>query len=90
MEALKNQRARIDAIDDQVVDLLVERFGIVREVGEIKKRENIEIVQSNRAEEVKNRVANRASHAGLDGDLLRAIYTLIIDHAHVVEHKIKG
>ena len=90
MEALKNQRARIDALDDQIVDLLVERFAVVREVGEIKKTQGIEVVQSTRADEVKNRVAARADAAGLDGNLLRAIYTLMIDHAHVLENKING
>jgi len=78
---------RIDAIDDQIVDLLVERFAVVGEVADIKKREGLAIVQTARVDEVKNRVAARANAAGLDGDLLRAIYTLIIDHAHKVEDK---
>jgi len=90
MEALKNQRARIDALDDRIVDLLVERFAIVREVGEIKKAQGIVVVQSHRVEEVKDRVAARAEAAGLEGSLLKAIYTLLIDHAHVIENKIKG
>ena len=89
MEILKTQRAAIDALDDQIVDLLATRFGIVRDVGAIKKRDNIPVVQSNRAEQVKDRVAARAASKGLDGALLRAIYSLIIDHAHVVEDDIQ-
>jgi len=90
MEILKSQRAAIDALDDQIVDLLVERFGIVHEVARIKARDGIAVVQSTRAEDVKARVAIRAQNAGLDGKLLRDIYTLIIDHAHVVEHDPKN
>ncbi len=35
MEALKPFRARIDALDDKIIDLLAERTDIVREVGHL-------------------------------------------------------
>lgn len=88
MDSLKDQRAKIDAIDSQIVKLLVERFRVVDEVARIKAQQNISVVQSERAEAVKTRVANLAEQDGLDGQLLRHIYTLIIDHAHVVENDI--
>jgi chorismate mutase len=85
MKTLEDYRAEIDVIDEQMVDLLVKRFDVVHAVGELKARENIAVVQSARAQAVKDRVAAMAQARGLDGDLLRAIYTLIIDHAHKVE-----
>jgi len=88
MEILKDSRAKIDAIDEQLVTLLVERFKIVHDVGLIKASKNIPVVQSERAEAVKNRVAAMADAKGLDGTLLRAIYTLIIDHAHTLENTV--
>lgn len=88
MESLKPYRDQIDALDEQIVKLLIERFKVVRAVAELKARENIAVVQSNRAEEVKSRVAAMAEQGGLDGALLRNIYTLMIDHAHVIEDDI--
>lgn len=85
MKTLQDYRAEIDVLDEKIVKLLAERFEIVHAVGELKAREGIEVVQTKRAEEVKDRVAAMAEAQGLDGGLLRAIYTLIIDHAHVVE-----
>lgn len=84
---LKEARTRIDAIDDRIVDLLIDRYRIVREVVDIKHRSDLSVVQSARVDQVKDRVAARAAAAGLDGELLRALYTRIIDHAHVLEHR---
>ena len=88
MEILKDSRQKIDDIDAQIVDLLVDRFKIVRAVGAIKAREKIPVIQAERAEQVKQRVHDMANAKGLDGRLLRSIYTLIIDHAHTLEDDI--
>jgi len=86
MKTLEDYRRDIDALDEKIVALIVERFGIVHQVGELKAREGIAVVQSVRAQAVKDRVAALAQAQGLDGELLRAIYALMIDHAHVLEH----
>lgn len=88
MGSLNQYRKDIDQLDSQIVDLLVKRFGIVDAVGLLKAQEGIAVVQSARAQEVLDRVAALAEERGLDGNLLRAIYTLMIDHAHVVENAI--
>lgn len=88
MKALENYRRQIDALDDQIIKLLVKRFDIVHTVGAVKAKEGIKVVQSERAQQVIDRNAKMAESHGLNGDLLRAIYTAIIDHAHVLEHDI--
>jgi chorismate mutase-like protein len=85
MKSLQEYRAEIDRLDDAIVRLLVERFEVVKAVGRLKTRAGIAVVQGERVEVVKSRVARLAAEQGLDGDLLRAIYTLIIDHAHIIE-----
>ncbi len=85
MEALKPFRERINVLDDQIVDLLVERFDIVRDVADLKARENIAVVQSDRVKEVVTRNVDRAKAKGLDADLVRDLYVRIIDYAHVLE-----
>jgi chorismate mutase-like protein len=88
MEALKEQRARIDALDDKIVDLLAERMDIVREVGIIKARNNITLIQSDRVNEVRERCAERGAKKGLNPELVRRIYGEIIDEAHQMEQLI--
>jgi chorismate mutase len=86
MEILKPYRARIDALDDQIVDLLIERIGIIREVGMLKAREGIPAILPDRVAEVRE----RAAAGGLDPDLVRAIYTLLIDFSCRTEEEIKA
>lgn len=88
MEALKVQRARIDALDDKIVDLLAERMDIVREVGLIKAKNNITLIQSDRVNEVRERCAERGAKQGLNPELVRRIYSEIIDEAHQMEQLI--
>lgn len=90
MEILKDARDKIDALDERIVALLAERFRVVHEVGLIKAREGIAVVQAERAAQVRERVAALAEGQGLDGNLLRAIYTLVIEHAHTLENRVDG
>lgn len=82
---LAAQREALDAIDDQIIDLLGRRFVVVREVAEIKAREGIPIYVPDRAEAVKQRNADRASKHGIDPNTIRRLWGLLIDEAHVIE-----
>ena len=59
-ELMKPLRDRINVVDDQIVDLLVERYRIIREVGAFKEKHNIPTVVEDRVKEVINRVGDRA------------------------------
>lgn len=89
MEILKPYRARIDALDDKIVDLLIERIGIIREVGHLKAREGIPAILPDRVIEVRERAAARAAAKGLDADLVRQLYTILIDYSCNLEEVIK-
>lgn len=88
MESLKPLRNRIDALDDQIIDLLAERMDIVRQVGGIKAREGLDLIQSDRVVEVRERCAERGAKKGLNPGMVRNMYTLIIDEAHQMEQSI--
>lgn len=89
MEILKPYRARIDALDDQIVDLLMQRIGVIVEVGHLKAREGIPSVLPDRVEQVRERAAARAAEKGLDPDLVRTLYTILIDYSCALEEEIK-
>lgn len=51
-ELLQPQREKIDAIDEQIVALLGERWRAVEEVSAIKKKHNLPPLQSHRFDEM--------------------------------------
>ena len=87
-EQLLRYRDEIDALDVELIDLLARRISIVRAVGALKSQEDLPVVQSVRAEELKDRAASMAEAKVLDPDFIRAFYEMMIDHAHVLEHAI--
>jgi chorismate mutase len=74
-------RARIDALDNQVVALLGERFGIISEVAKLKAEHGIAPILPYRVEEVVHNARVRAEKAHVDPDLVEKIYRIIIDTA---------
>ena len=87
-ELMKPFRDRINALDDQIVDLLVARYKIIREVGAFKEANNIPTVVEARVKEVINRVGDRA---GEDfEDIICEVYALMIAIAHDVEDEVRG
>lgn len=89
MQILKPYRAQIDALDDQIVDLLVKRFAIIREVGHLKAQHNIPAILEDRVREVINRASERAAAQNSEDDLIREVYTLLVTISCDLEEKIK-
>ena len=87
-ELMKPFRERINALDDQIVDLLVERYKIIREVGAFKEENNIPTVVEERVKEVINRVGDRAGEEF--EDIVCVVYALMIAIAHDVEDEVRG
>ncbi len=85
MKILKGFRDRIDTLDNRIVELLRERFDIVQQVGHLKARNGLVLVQTGRVIEVLERVRNLARENGLDPDFVASLYQTMIDHAHVLE-----
>jgi len=88
MKLLEDNRRKIDSIDDQIVDLLARRLGVIHDVAILKKQNNIPAILPDRVNEVIERCVLRAVEKGVDPDLVRALYTTIIDHACVLEEKL--
>lgn len=88
MEILKPYREAIDALDDQIVDLLAERVKIVKEVGQLKAEKGIDAVLKDRVDEVRERCARRAEEQGLDPDLIRDLYSKLIEYSCELEDEL--
>ncbi len=88
MQLLQTHRRRIDALDDKIVGLLVERYGIIEEVAVLKAEHGIPSVLPDRVTEVIERNAKTAAALGQDPDLIRRIYTLMVDEACALEDRL--
>lgn len=85
MQELKPLRQKIDALDDRIIELLGQRFEIVRDVAALKAEKGIPAVLPDRIEEVKARCADLGAGKGLDPHFVRNLYTVIIDYACSLE-----
>ncbi|MCK9217960.1 MAG: chorismate mutase [Firmicutes bacterium] len=52
MEDIKVLRSRIDKIDDELIKLFENRLDIAKRIGDIKRKNNIKVVDLKREEEV--------------------------------------
>lgn len=86
---LEKYRIRIDEIDRAILDLLGERFDIVREVGGIKADKNLKLFQKARVDEVLDNVTRMAEERNLSSERVRHIFIQLIDYAHEIEGHIK-
>lgn len=81
-------RKKIDKIDDEIMQLLQERFGIINQVGEFKKINNINAFLEDRVEEVVERNINTALKYNIPKDLIEKMYRDIIRTSIEIEEKI--
>jgi len=71
-------RREIDAIDEQLVDLLAARFGYVRRMAEIKN-DPAEARVVSRVDDVLAKVTERASERGLAADLAADLWGRLME-----------
>ena len=75
---LRPFRDEIDSLDKEIVDLLVKREKIIREVANVKFDNNVPAILKNRVNEVLVHVKSHAQKKGTDGQYVEKIYTDII------------
>ncbi|WP_343561214.1 chorismate mutase [Kiloniella sp. b19] len=78
MEFMIPFRKRIDDLDDQIIELLAQRFDVIREVAHAKHERGVPSVIPERVMQVRERNAKHAEQKNIDPELIRAIYTRII------------
>src|SRR5579859_1144558 len=72
-------RAKIDTLDNQIVALLGERFGVISDVAKLKAEHGIAPILPYRVEVVVRDARAKAEKAGVDPDLIENIYRIIIN-----------
>ena len=75
---LKPYREKIDSLDKELVDLLVQREKIIHDVAKIKHDNNIPAILPSRVDEVRENAVKLAVGKGGDAHYMREIYKTII------------
>lgn len=89
--SLEETRQQIDAVDQQLIRLLNERAELVQRVGEIKKKDGLDIYVPGREEKLLRKLSelNRAQNGKLTEKAIRAIYREIMSAALALENSLK-
>ncbi len=87
-ELMEPYRKRIDNLDKEIVKLFAARMDIMREVALFKYKNNIDAVLPDRIEMVKDHVCLLSEKYGLNPNMVRDIYTIMIDESCKTEDSI--
>lgn len=69
-QKLRDLRARIDRIDDYIIEMLCERMGISEEIGEYKKENRLAIHQAERWAQIVKRALEKGKTGGLTDEFI--------------------
>jgi len=83
-DILKN-RDKIDSIDNQIFDLLMDRLDTVTTIGYIKKEQGLPVLDQNRENAIYAKID--AKFSAIEADFLKNIYQSIIVESKRVEEK---
>lgn len=76
-DSLASMRQTIDAIDDQLIDLLARRMAVSEEIGRFKNSRSMPVLQPERYDALMGRRVEEATHAGLPPRFMRRLFSLI-------------
>jgi chorismate mutase len=87
---LERLRARLDSIDTLLLDVLRDRLACCAEIGDVKRRHSVQMMQPGRIRLVQQRAANYAAAHGISTDFLRTLYDLIVAETCRLEMVVMG
>ncbi len=83
-------RVEIDALDEQIVELLARRTRYIARAAQLKQGEKLPARIPERVEDVVAKVCAKAEVAGLDRDLAERLWREMIDHFIAQEEQVLG
>lgn len=81
IDKLETFRSKIDSIDYQLLELLIQRMKVVEEIGLYKSHNNISILQLRRWKEIIETRVEQGLKLGLDNDFIKQVLQLIHDES---------
>ncbi len=87
IKELENLRIKIDDADSQILDILGKRMKVSDEIGKIKKKQNVAILQSARWSNILKKMISDGKQKGLSEDFILKIFKAI--HQESINHQEK-
>jgi chorismate mutase len=81
---LETLRREIDAVDQQILQLLHARVRLVMQVGEYKRERGIPVYDPARERALLERLS-KAAEPPLDGDTIRRVFERLVDESRRIE-----
>ena len=78
-DEIKKLRDSIDDLDRDIVDAVAKRMFLVRQVGELKKKNNVEVVQNDRWQQLLKSRMSWSSDDGMSSDEIKELFTTLHD-----------
>lgn len=83
---IEDWRARIDALDRKLLEVLSERAECAIAVGQLKSEQNLEVFDPERERQVIRNILQQ-NNGPLDDQALRRIFERVIDECRRIENK---
>ena len=80
-------RSDLDILDNKLIELLKGRMDISELIGNLKKEENVAILQSSRWEEILNSMVKQADQKGLNKEFVTEIFKAIHVESIKIQHE---
>ena len=87
IKELENLRIKIDDADSQILDILGNRMKVSDQIGKIKKKQNVAILQSERWKNILKKMISDGKQRGLSEDFILRIFKAI--HQESINHQEK-
>lgn len=87
MQKIKDLRLKIDEIDKNLLDLFIERLQVVKEIGEVKQKNGMEIIDDVREQEVLSHLVERAKNKGVNLEVVRKLWKVLMEISYELEEK---
>ncbi|QDO92823.1 3-deoxy-7-phosphoheptulonate synthase [Formosa sediminum] len=86
-DALNNLRAKIDVIDNQIIELLGKRMVVADSIGTLKRQKNVSVLQSKRWNEILGKMVLEGQDHGLSEEFILKMFKAI--HQESINHQEK-
>ena len=83
---LEELRIEIDKCNNDIIEAIKERFYFTREIGLLKKENNLSSYDKNREDKVINNVRLLAKNSNLNEDMIENIFKIIMEQV-IKEHE---
>jgi chorismate mutase len=83
-------RAKVDRIDDYIIEMLAERMGISEQIGAFKKENGLAVHQSDRWATIVQRAVEKGKTGGLTEDFILKLFQQIHNESIVHQGKVMG